>query len=74
MEQLTFQLQGLRCAACVATVERVIQKVPGVESCQVNLALEQATIHYLSPHKSQLLQAIPQAIAQAGYQATPLTD
>ncbi|KIL48736.1 heavy metal translocating P-type ATPase [Jeotgalibacillus campisalis] len=40
------ELTGMTCAACSSRVERGLQKVNGVQSATVNLALEQGTIHY----------------------------
>ncbi|MBL9087724.1 MAG: copper-translocating P-type ATPase [Planctomycetia bacterium] len=37
-------LSGLRCAGCVATVEKVLASVPGVASVSVNLATSRATV------------------------------
>lgn len=70
MENLTLQLQGMRCAACASTVERVVKKVVGVSSCQVNFALEQATVDY-DPQATTMI-AIQTAIDKAGYQSWPL--
>ena len=70
MENLTLQLQGMRCAACASTVERVVKKVVGVSSCQVNFALEQATVDY-DPQVTTAI-AIQTAIDKAGYQSWPL--
>lgn len=70
MENLTLQLQGMRCAACASTVERVVKKVVGVSSCQVNFALEQATVDY-DPQTTTVI-AIQTAIDKAGYQSWPL--
>ncbi len=46
MSTLTLKVTGMSCAACSARVERVLNKVPGIKSAQVNLALETATIEY----------------------------
>ncbi|MEB3160253.1 MAG: heavy metal translocating P-type ATPase, partial [Synechocystis sp.] len=68
-QTVTFQLQGMRCAACAASIERAIAKVPGVESCQVNFALEQAAVTYHGDVQPETIQG---AVERAGYQATPL--
>lgn len=56
----------MTCAACVARVERALQKVPGVVLAQVNLATERATVRY------QPVQVRPselrEAIRRAGYE------
>ena len=37
---------GMDCANCATAVERIIKKVAGVDSAQVNLTTERATIKY----------------------------
>ena len=32
-----FTVTGMHCAACSASVEKAVKKVPGVESCAVSL-------------------------------------
>lgn len=72
MAQITFELTGLHCASCVRSVERVMEKMPGVESFQVNLATRQLRLSYDRDrtHRSQ----IQQALGQAGYGATEITS
>ncbi|MDI9637868.1 heavy metal translocating P-type ATPase [Geitlerinema splendidum] len=70
METTQLQLHGMMCASCASAVEKAIQNVSGVQTCQVNFAAEQATIEY-NPHKTSL-EKIQQAVANAGYQAQPL--
>ena len=40
----TFKICGMHCAACAASVERVIKKLPFADSAQVNLVTEKLTI------------------------------
>ena len=37
---------GMTCANCVATVERTLLKLPGVEEATVNYASERATVRF----------------------------
>lgn len=37
---------GMHCASCVSSVEKALLAVPGVQSAQVNLATERATVAY----------------------------
>src|SRR5438309_10903706 len=37
---------GMTCASCVRRVERALSKVEGVQSANVNLATERATVKY----------------------------
>ena len=43
---VSLPITGMTCANCVQTVERAINKVPGVSSAKVNLATERASISY----------------------------
>ncbi|MFO1194836.1 MAG: heavy metal translocating P-type ATPase [Rhodoferax sp.] len=62
---------GMTCASCVARVEKALRRVPGVTAATVNLATERATVAAASDVPVQRLQ---QAVQQAGYEATPVTD
>lgn len=43
MKQI-YILKGLDCANCALKLERKIQKIDGVESCQINFLAEKMTI------------------------------
>jgi Cu+-exporting ATPase len=45
-KQLTLPVTGMTCANCVATVERGLKKVEGVQSAVVNLSSERATVNF----------------------------
>ena len=45
MESRTFDVEGMHCAACAATVQKALSSVPGVRHAGVNLALDRATVH-----------------------------
>ena len=40
----TYRITGMHCASCSARVEKVLSRLEGVESCQVNLATEKASL------------------------------
>lgn len=46
MKKEIYNVGGMRCAACSAAVERITQKLDGVNSSQVNLPLNRLTIEY----------------------------
>ncbi len=46
MKETSFQVTGMTCAACSGRIERVLNKMEGVQEASVNLALETATISY----------------------------
>jgi len=45
-KQITLPVTGMTCANCVATVERNLKKVDGVQSAMVNLSSERATVDF----------------------------
>lgn len=65
METIRLHLQGMSCASCASSIEKVITKVSGVKECNVNFALSQATVSY-NPQITNL-NYIQKAITDAGY-------
>ena len=61
---LSFKVEGMTCASCVARVEKALRAVPGVESASVNLATEKASIRATSRVG---LDALSAAVEKAGY-------
>ena len=45
-KQVVLPVTGMTCANCVATIERNVKKLEGVQSAAVNLASERATVIY----------------------------
>ncbi len=45
-KQLTLPITGMTCANCVATVERNLKKLDGVQGAVVNLSSERATVDF----------------------------
>lgn len=64
-KQLTLPITGMTCANCVATVERNLKKLDGVETAVVNLSSERATVDFDSA-KLQLTDFIAR-VNRAGY-------
>src|SRR5512142_1125213 len=64
-KQLTLPITGMTCANCVATVERNLKKLDGVQRAVVNLSSERATVDY-EPSKLQLGDMIAR-VNRAGY-------
>lgn len=61
------QIEGMTCASCVRRVEKALQKVPGVSEASVNFATERADI----THHGVSIDALTQAVSDAGYHARP---
>ncbi|MGE5252251.1 MAG: heavy metal translocating P-type ATPase [Bacteroidota bacterium] len=64
-KQLTLPITGMTCANCVATVERNLKKLPGVNTAVVNLSSERATVDF-DPGKLALPDVIAR-VQRAGY-------
>ncbi|MEM9423685.1 MAG: heavy metal translocating P-type ATPase [Spirochaetota bacterium] len=65
MDRTQFHVQGMTCASCVGHVEKAIQGLPGIEKALVNLATEQATVHFDGARVNE--ERIFQAVIAAGY-------
>ena len=46
MKQEEYIISGMSCAACSASVQRVVSRLEGVESCDVNLITGKMTVGY----------------------------
>jgi Cu+-exporting ATPase len=65
-------ITGMTCASCVRSVERALTSVVGVESAEVNLANERATVR-LDAATTEL-GALVHAVARAGYGALVIPE
>jgi Cu+-exporting ATPase len=61
---LSLPIVGMTCASCVTRVEKALARVPGVDSAQVNLATERASVHARGRLETG---ALVQAVERAGY-------
>lgn len=66
----TFAVTGMTCSACVNSVERSLNAIPGV-SASVNFASE--TVHVVAPAEVKA-EVIIRAVKSAGYGASLLED
>ncbi|MEM9217897.1 MAG: heavy metal translocating P-type ATPase [Cyanobacteria bacterium P01_F01_bin.150] len=72
MDTITFAIQGMSCANCAVTIERILNQLKGVRTCTVNFGMEQVNVEYDA--RTVPDTRIQQAIANAGFGATPLTN
>ncbi len=61
------KLEGMTCAACAKTIERVTKKLDGVTEANVNFATEKLNVSYEA--SKVRLSDIKKAIEKAGYKA-----
>jgi len=65
MNKETVKITGMTCAACAARVEKVVNKMQGINSASVNFATENLSVEYNEAETSR--QKINEAIEKAGY-------
>lgn len=66
-ETVRLKIDGMHCAACVGSVEKVLGKVSGVEQAQVSLAGSSALVRGEGLDARELASLV----SQAGYEASP---
>jgi Cu+-exporting ATPase len=64
-KQIVLPITGMTCANCVATIERNLKKVEGVETAVVNLSSERATVSF-NPEQVEFADIINK-IRKVGY-------
>ncbi|MCC9294847.1 heavy metal translocating P-type ATPase [Clostridium sp. WLY-B-L2] len=65
MKSKIFQIEGMSCAACARTIEKVSKKVEGVEEASVNFATEKLAVTF-DPSKMKI-DSLKKDIEKAGY-------
>ena len=70
-KDITLEIAGMTCAACVGRVEKILARVPGVSHAEVNLATERARVRGDASLDAGALAA---AVQRGGYDAHPATD
>ncbi len=64
-DRLSFGVQGMTCASCVAHVEKALKNTQGVASASVNLATERAEVTLAPGARAETLA---HAVSEAGYE------
>lgn len=65
MAQLTLKVEGMSCQHCKMSVEKALQKLPGVEKADVNLAAGEVLVIYREDAVTR--EDMKKAIEAAGY-------
>lgn len=65
---IVLSLPSIHCAACIASVERALRALPGVEVARVNLSLKRVSIHA----STATTDDVTSALAAIGFKAHPL--
>ena len=70
--KISFNVQGMTCAACSARVEKATSAVPGVASVAVNLLKNSMEVQLaVDANAAEVTAAIEAAVKKAGYGASP---
>ena len=70
--KISFNVQGMTCAACSARVEKATSAVPGVASVAVNLLKNSMEVQLAAnANAAEVAAAIETAVKKAGYGASP---
>lgn len=57
-----FKIKGLDCANCAAELERAIQKIENVESCNINFITEKMEIEHNEINKEEMVESVKKVI------------
>ena len=66
MENHSFFIRGMTCAACAQRIEKTVRKLPGIEKANVNLASEKLFVEF--DGAALTLDAIKNAVEKIGYE------
>jgi Cu+-exporting ATPase len=69
LDEVTFGVGGMTCAACQARVQRVLERHPGVSGATVNLMMANAAVRF--DPASATIDDLLAAVRGTGYSATP---
>lgn len=66
LDKVDFDVSGMTCSACAASIEKALNNLPGVSKATINFALETLTISYSSNQVS--VSEIKKAVDNLGYE------
>lgn len=71
--KLKFTVEGMSCAACSASVERVTKRIDGVSDASVNLLAKTLTVDAVDG-VDDITERVCTAVAKAGFSASPIVE
>ncbi len=57
-----FKIGGIDCANCAAELERAIQKIEEIESCNINFMTEKMELEYDEDKKEEIIKKVKKVI------------
>lgn len=71
MKRVKIAIEGMTCASCVASVEKSLNRLEGIQAVSVNLATNRAIIDYADSINEK---AFVEAIERVGFDASVIVD
>ena len=68
MQTERIAIEGMHCANCSALIQKMVGRMDGVESCEVNLAANNGTVTF-DPQRTSMSEVV-NTIVDLGYGAT----
>ncbi|MGL4570057.1 MAG: heavy metal translocating P-type ATPase [Clostridium sp.] len=72
LSNANFKVNGMTCASCATRIQKVVNKMDGVDEASVNLASENMNVKYDSRKTS--IDDIEKVVKKAGYEAIHITE
>lgn len=70
MKSEVYRIGGMSCAACSASVQRVVSRLEGVTHCEVNLITEKMNVSYDETKVTP--EDFTRAVVKAGFEISPI--
>ena len=67
LEQLTFQVEGMKCEHCVKKVKEALCTIDGIKKVKVNLEKKEVTVFY-KKNQLVLVEDLKGAVENLGYE------
>jgi heavy metal translocating P-type ATPase len=72
MPNLTFDIKGMSCAACVNHIEQRVSRIPAIKTVQVQLLTNKMTLQFDEGQSQAVVtKTVMEAVKKAGYEALP---
>ncbi|MBR1723620.1 MAG: heavy-metal-associated domain-containing protein [Ruminococcus sp.] len=70
----SFEMEDLDCANCARKMQEAIEKLEGVQSCEVNFMLQKLTLEYEEDNEKKLFKEVKKCIRKVEPDCTVAFD
>lgn len=70
----SFEMEDLDCANCARKMQEAIEKMEGVQSCEVNFMLQKLTLEYEEDNEKKLFKEVKKCIRKVEPDCTVAFD